>query len=229
LLKIRIKRRIFDLFVLRCEFILLLSDKTGKRMRTHISVISGDLVNSRRLDTANYISGLQGLLKRLQQTNQIQRFEIFRGDAFQAEAKQEDGLLLAVYIRIALKAMDAAAWDARIAVGLGSKQTQPAGYGSAFVNSGAALDAMTKNCRLALKTDNDRTNAIVSDLLPMLDHVIGRLSQAEARIVQARIFAGSNAEVALRLQKAASTVSATLKRAAYEEMMRFIHAINGIT
>jgi len=198
-------------------------------MRTHISVISGDLVNSRRLDTANYISGLQGLLKRLQQTNQIQRFEIFRGDAFQAEAKQEDGLLLAVYIRIALKAMDAAAWDARIAVGLGSKQTQTAGYGSAFVNSGAALDAMAKNCRLALKTDNDRTNAIVSDLLPMLDHVIGRLSQAEARIVQARIFAGSNAEVALRLQKAASTVSATLKRAAYEEMMRFIHAINGIT
>lgn len=198
-------------------------------MRARISVISGDLVNSRRLDTSNYINGLHQLLTLLQQASQVQRFEIFRGDAFQAEAKPTAGLLLAVYIRVALKAMDAAEWDARIAVGLGGRQMPATGYGSAFVNSGSALDAMTKNCRLALKTDNHRTNAIVSDLLPMLDHVISCLSQAEARIVQARIFAGSNADVALQLQKAASTVSAALKRAAYEEIMRFIHAINGIT
>lgn len=61
----------------------------------------------------------------------------------------------------------------------------------------------------------------------MLDHVIGRLSQTEARIVQARMFADSGAAVADQLQKAASTVSAALKRAAYE-IMRFIHAINRI-
>jgi DNA-binding CsgD family transcriptional regulator len=41
--------------------------------------------------------------------------------------------------------------------------------------------------------------------------------------------ATTNQEVAEKLQKAASTVSATLKRAAYEEIMRFIHAINRIT
>lgn len=145
-----------------------------------------------------------------------------------AQAAPEDGLLLAVYIRLALRAMGAAHWDARIAIGLGSQRPDAAGYGSAFINSGSALDAMAKNCRLALKTDNDRTNAIVSDLLPMLDHVIGRLSQAEARIVQARMFADSGAAVADQLQKAASTVSAALKRAAYEEIMRFIHAINRI-
>lgn len=211
------------------EIVIILSGNTGKRMQTHISVISGDLVNSRRLDPPNYINGLRSLLEQLQQANRLQGFEIFRGDAFQAQAGPESGLLLAVYIRIALKAMDAADRDARIAVGLGSRQTDAAGYGSAFVNSGGALDAMAKNCRLALKTDNDRTNAIVSDLLPMLDHVISRLSQTEARIVQARMFAGSSAEVAEKLQKAASTISAALKRAAYEEIMRFIHAINRIT
>jgi DNA-directed RNA polymerase specialized sigma subunit len=86
-----------------------------------------------------------------------------------------------------------------------------------------------KNCRLALKNDNEQTNAIVSDLLPMLDHVISRLSQTEAQVVQARFFADTSQEVAEKLQKAASTVSATLKRAAYEEIMRFIHAINRIT
>ncbi|MNT23827.1 Sigma-70, region 4 [compost metagenome] len=63
----------------------------------------------------------------------------------------------------------------------------------------------------------------------MLDHVISRLSQTEAQVVQARFFADTSQEVAEKLQKAASTVSATLKRAAYEEIMRFIHAINRIT
>ncbi|MGO4742409.1 SatD family protein [Serratia quinivorans] len=198
-------------------------------MPAQVSVITGDLVNSRQLDTTSYISGLNALLSQLQQTKLIQRFEIFRGDAFQALAAPQSGLLLAVYIRIALKAMDSRQWDARIAVGLGSSQEEATGYGSAFVNSGQALDGLMKNCRLALKNDNDRTNAIVSDLLPMLDHVVSRLSQTEARIVQARIFAATNQEVAEKLQKAASTVSATLKRAAYEEIMRFIHAINRIT
>ena len=198
-------------------------------MAAQVSVITGDLVNSRRLDTTHYISELNALVGQLQQAKLIQQFEIFRGDAFQAVAEPQSGLLLAVYIRIALRAMDSRHWDARIAVGLGSDQGQTAGYGSAFVNSGQALDGLMKNCRLALKNDNDQTNAIVSDLLPMLDHVVSRLSQTEARIVQARIFATSNQEVAEKLQKAASTVSATLKRAAYEEIMRFIHAINRIT
>jgi DNA-binding CsgD family transcriptional regulator len=198
-------------------------------MPAQVSVITGDLVNSRRSDTTHYLSGLNALLSQLQQAKLIEQFEIFRGDAFQAVSEPQSGLLLAVYIRIALKAMDAQRWDARIAVGLGTKQAQSAGYGSAFVNSGQVLDGMMKNCRLALKNDNDQTNAIVSDLLPMLDHVVSRLSQTEARIVQARIFATSNQEVAEKLQKAASTVSATLKRAAYEEIMRFIHAINRIT
>ncbi|CAI1625054.1 Uncharacterised protein [Serratia marcescens] len=197
-------------------------------MPTPISVISGDLVDSRRSDTVNYLNGLHSLLDRLRRDGRLHQVEIFRGDAFQAQAAPEDGLLLAVYIRLALRAMGAAHWDARIAIGLGSQRPDAAGYGSAFINSGSALDAMAKNCRLALKTDNDRTNAIVSDLLPMLDHVIGRLSQAEARIVQARMFADSGAAVADQLQKAASTVSAALKRAAYEEIMRFIHAINRI-
>ena len=196
-------------------------------MPTPISVISGDLVDSRRSDTVNYLDELHSLLDRLRRDG-LHQVEIFRGDAFQAQAAPEDGLLLAVYIRLALRATGAAHWDARVAVGLGSQRPDAAGYGSAFINSGSALDAMAKNCRLALKTDNDRTNAIVSDLLPMLDHVIGRLSQTEARIVQARMFADSGAAVADQLQKAASTVSAALKRAAYEEIMRFIHAINRI-
>lgn len=198
-------------------------------MPAQVSVITGDLVNSRQLDTTHYITGLNALLSQLQRATLIERFEIFRGDAFQAVAEPQSGLLLAVYIRIALRAMDSRHWDARIAVGLGSDQGQTAGYGSAFVNSGQALDALMKNCRLALKNDNEQTNAIVSDLLPMLDHVISRLSQIEAQVVQARFFADTSQEVAEKLQKAASTVSATLKRAAYEEMMRFIHAINRIT
>ncbi|MFI8415805.1 hypothetical protein ACQKDS_04820 [Serratia sp. NPDC078593] len=196
-------------------------------MKTKISVITGDLVNSRGVDTPHYIKQLTSLLDALQQAKLIQQFEIFRGDAFQAICQPEHGLILAVYLRTALKAHNAAQWDARIAIGLGSRKAK-SGYGSAFLNSGNAMDQMTKNCRLALKINHSRTDAIVSDLLPMLDHVLSRLSQTEAQIVQARMFADTNAQVALKLQKAASTISATLKRAAYEEIMQFIEAINRI-
>lgn len=113
-------------------------------MPTPISVISGDLVDSRRSDTVNYLDGLHNLLDRLRRDGRLHQVEIFRGDAFQAQAAPEDGLLLAVYIRLALRAMGAAHWDARIAVGLGSQRPDAAGYGSAFINSGSALDAMTK-------------------------------------------------------------------------------------
>jgi DNA-binding CsgD family transcriptional regulator len=198
-------------------------------MKAQISVITGDLVNSQRVDTAEYISRLNLLLTELQQKQLIQNFEVFRGDAFQAVTKPTQGLLVAVYIRIALRAMRSERWDARIAVGLGTRQVKDAGYGSAFLNSGNALDNMQKNCRLALKNDNDKTNRIVSDLLPMLDHVISRLSQTEAQIVQVRMLSSTNLKVAERLQKATSTVSATLKRAAYEEIMRFITALNRMT
>ena len=89
-------------------------------MPAQISVITGDLVNSRQLDTTHYITELHALLTQLQQAKLIQTFEVFRGDAFQAVAEPQSGLLLAVYIRIALKAMDTRHWDARIAVGLGA-------------------------------------------------------------------------------------------------------------
>lgn len=198
-------------------------------MNKKISVITGDLVNSQRVNTANYIAHLDSLLAELQQGGAMRHYEIFRGDSFQIVAKPDQGLFLAVYIRIALRALEAPDWDARIAVGLGSQQAKGAGYGSAFLNSGNSLDNLAKNCYLALKTDNEKTNAIVNDLLPMLDHVISRLSQAEAKIVQTRMFVGTNKEVAIALNKATSTVSATLKRAAYEEIMRFLAAINRIT
>ncbi|HDJ1441073.1 hypothetical protein [Serratia rubidaea] len=198
-------------------------------MKAQISVITGDLVNSRRVDTPRYLAQLHTELTALQQANQLTQFEIFRGDAFQAVGRPEHGLWLAVYLRCALKAHHAdALWDARIAVGLGKRRGRGDGYGSAFLNSGNALDQMTKNCRLALKIDNERANAIVSDLLPMLDHNLSRLSQAEAQVVQARMLAATNAQAAAAVRKAASTVSATLKRAAYDEIIRFIDAINRI-
>ncbi len=83
-------------------------------MSTPISVISGDLVDSRRSDTVNYLNELHSLLDRLQRDGQLHQVEIFRGDAFQAQAAPEDGLLLAVYIRLVLRAMGAAHWDARV-------------------------------------------------------------------------------------------------------------------
>ncbi|VEA68019.1 Uncharacterised protein [Serratia rubidaea] len=57
-------------------------------MKAQISVITGDLVNSRRVDTPRYLAQLHTELTALQQANQLTQFEIFRGDAFQAVGRR---------------------------------------------------------------------------------------------------------------------------------------------
>ena len=155
--------------------------------------------------------------------------EIFRGDAFQAQAARRTGCCWRYIFASRLRAMGAALAGMRASPsGWAANGPTPRVTAVPLSTPAARWTPWRKIAAWLWKTDNDRTNAIVSDLLPMLDHVIGRLSQTEARIVQMRMFADSGAAVADQLQKPPPRSPPHWKRAAYEEIMRFIHAINRI-
>lgn len=82
-----------------------------------ISIITGDIVNSRKLASAEWILGLKQLLNTLGQ-NPAQ-WEIYRGDEFQLEvANPSDALHHALLIKAYLKSIKL---DARMSIGFGEK------------------------------------------------------------------------------------------------------------
>ena len=63
-----------------------------------IGIITGDIVNSRKLSSKIWIDGLKKLLNTIGK-NPIE-WEIYRGDEFQLEAKNpEDALMIALHIK----------------------------------------------------------------------------------------------------------------------------------
>lgn len=109
-----------------------------------ISIITGDIVNSRKLASAEWILGLKQLLNTLGQ-NPAQ-WEIYRGDEFQLEvANPSDALHHALLIKAYLKSIKL---DARMSIGFGEKSYAAnkisESNGTAFIRSGELFDTLKK-------------------------------------------------------------------------------------
>ncbi len=82
-----------------------------------ISIITGDIINSRKLPSAKWIDGLKELLNT--KGANPSGWEIYRGDEFQIEiTNPEEALLTALQIKSYLKTLKL---DARMSIGFGDK------------------------------------------------------------------------------------------------------------
>ncbi|MBK0369040.1 SatD family protein [Flavobacterium agrisoli] len=119
------------------------------------SILTGDIINSRSVDSALWIIGLKALLNQLAMNSE--QWEIYRGDEFQLEIQNpEDAFICAILIKAYLKTVKL---DARIGIGLGEKNHTSKkisqSNGSAFVNSGAIFDSLKREkTSLALQSNN---------------------------------------------------------------------------
>lgn len=122
-----------------------------------IAVISGDIINSKSIDSSKLVKTLKDFLK--QYGSSPRNWEVFRGDQFQLElTKPEEAFLLCVKLKALIKQLGNV--DVRIAIGIGEKTynapkiTQS--NGSAFVHSGRKFDLLKKdNNNLAIQTDDE--------------------------------------------------------------------------
>src|SRR6476620_7412076 len=120
------------------------------------SIITGDIINSRKMPPKSWLDGLKMYFSTIGSTPLT--WEIYRGDAFQLEvANPEEALHNALRIKAYLKTLQL---DARMSVGFGEKTYAAAriseSNGSAFVRSGELFETLKKQkVTLALKSGDE--------------------------------------------------------------------------
>lgn len=105
-------------------------------------IIIGDLVNSRSLHSSTWLNVLEEAL-----TKYSKKFDIFRGDSFQAELQLENCLDAIYYIKSRIKSLENL--DVRIGLGIGGidyvDNYIKNSTGEAFIYSGEAFDHLNKD------------------------------------------------------------------------------------
>ncbi|MTI88109.1 MAG: transcriptional regulator [Balneolaceae bacterium] len=108
-----------------------------------ISVITGDIINSRSTEAEEWLSVLKEVLNQIGESPEV--WEIFRGDSFQVEVKNpEDALLRAIQIKAAIKQIKSI--DVRMCIGIGEKSYSAKriteSNGEAFIHSGEGFEKL---------------------------------------------------------------------------------------
>ena len=125
-----------------------------------VSIITGDIVNSRKLSSEVWIEGFKALLRKFGKTPTD--WEIYRGDEFQLEIKQpEQALFVALQIKAYFKKLRL---DVRMSIGIGDKtytgQKISESNGSAFLRSGEVFQLLKKQkVNLAVNSGNTALDA----------------------------------------------------------------------
>jgi hypothetical protein len=184
-----------------------------------ISIITGDIVNSRKLPSKIWIKGLKLIFNDLGKNSSD--WEIYRGDEFQLEIKDpEEALLTAMHIKAYFKTLRL---DVRMSIGFGDKTFKTKkiteSNGSAFLRSGEVFETLKiQKINLAVNTGNTEIDNDLNLILRLL------LTFADNWLVQSAEFVElaiknptlSQEEIGLKIGINQAAVSRRRKRAQYD-------------
>lgn len=184
-----------------------------------ISIITGDIINSRKLPSAIWIDGLKELLNT--KGKNPSEWEIYRGDEFQIEiTNPEEALLTALQIKAYLKTLKL---DARMSIGFGDKTYSSAkiseSNGTAFVRSGELFETLKKlKTTLAINSGNSDLDTEINLMLRLgltfMDNWL--VQSAEFVLVSIENKSLSQEEVGVKLGINQAAVSRRRKRAQFD-------------
>ncbi|MEO8534314.1 MAG: hypothetical protein ABI441_11205 [Flavobacterium sp.] len=139
------------------------------------SVITGDIIDSRKQKSKDWVEGLKKILSPFGETPG--QWEVYRGDEFQIEITDPaDAILYAILIKAHLRAVKL---DARMSIGFGDKthsgEKISESYGTAFINSGEVFETLKKQkVTLAMRTGNpdidEKINLMLQLALTFMDN-----------------------------------------------------------
>ncbi|MBP9792789.1 MAG: hypothetical protein KBC56_02195 [Flavobacterium sp.] len=151
------------------------------------SIITGDIIKSRKLKTADWITDFKKFLTQFGKNPSD--WEIYRGDEFQLEVKNpEDAFITAIWIKTYLKSIQL---DARMSIGIGEKNYTSKkiseSNGSAFIYSGETFENLKKQKNtLAIQTNHHEFNVQMNLLFKLgLTFIDGWLSQSIEFVINA--------------------------------------------
>lgn len=176
------------------------------------AVLTGDIVSSTKLSTANE----KKLRNRLQLILGPHQFEFYRGDSFQAYVKVVDkALQIALLCRTAAISLSQQAEtiipDVRLSIGIGSVKMPVnvlgSAKGEAFVLSGRAFEEMSKNNeRLLISCNNELAAIGLQTITDYLNAVFKVMTGKQAAVIFELLKGKTQREVAALLKKSKSTI-----------------------
>lgn len=187
-----------------------------------IAIITGDIVNSRKLSSKNWIDGFKGLLNTFGK-NPIE-WEIYRGDEFQLEVKNpEDALMIALQIKSYFKSKKL---DVRMSIGFGDKTYKAKkiseSNGTAFSRSGEVFETLKKQkINLAINSGNEIFDTEINLMLRLSLTFMNNWLVQSAEFVLTAIEnpSLSQEEIGLKLGINQAAVSRRRKRAQFDLVM----------
>ena len=201
-----------------------------------ISIITGDIVSSRRLPSKDWMSGLKLIFNNLGKSPV--NWEIYRGDEFQIEIKNpEEALLVALHIKAYFKMINL---DVRMSIGLGEKTYKAKkiseSNGTAFSRSGEVFETLKKSkINLAINSGNpdfdSEMNLVFRLALTFMDNwLVQSADFVKIAITNPDL---SQEEIGLKLGINQAAVSRRRKRANYDLVLEtekfYRHKIKTLT
>jgi hypothetical protein len=188
-----------------------------------ISVITGDIINSRKSDPRLYLKLLKEELNEFGKSPGY--WEIYGGDSFQLQIDDPlNAVIVAIRIKAAIKLLKPL--DVRIAIGIGdisyrsSKITEC--NGTAFINSGEKFKRLKKEKqKLAIKSEWQDLDEILNLCLKLGMIAMDRWSVVSAETVALALSEpqASQEDLGKMLKIKQNAVSNRLARAHFDEIM----------
>lgn len=188
-----------------------------------IAVLTGDVVNSRKLKPEEWLIHLKNGLQLF--GKEPLDWEIYRGDSFQIKTTVEKALLFALILKAWMKQLKEI--DVRISIGVGKESFKGTklteANGTAFELSGLGFDRLNKQ-HLSITTDNLFLNDTFKVMCDLSLLTIDKWSNKTAQIVFTKLQnpTMNQTDIAVLLGKKQGNISESLKRAGYDEMIQFI-------
>ncbi len=182
------------------------------------AIITADIVNSARHETAKWMQLLKETLTRWGDTPRD--WEIYRGDEFQLRCTPERALQIALELKARLKVIKDL--DLRIAIGLGEEDFRGNGIsesnGTAYQRSGRMLDKLkSQKKNMGIDTGESHRNRSLNLMIDLASDFMDNWTPVSAEIIALSLAAPdkTQSQMADELKIRQSAVSQRQKRARY--------------
>jgi hypothetical protein len=185
-----------------------------------VAVLTGDIINSREGNTANWLDELKRILGLY--GKEPQQWQVFRGDSFQLSIAPNKALLVAIHLKAGIR--QTRAQDVRIGIGLGKESHHAKkiseSNGPAYILSGACFESLKKQT-LAINSARPELDDALNLMLSLALLTANQWSSTVARVITKALEHPemNQQELAGLLKKSQSSVSEALKRGGFDEIM----------
>jgi hypothetical protein len=189
-----------------------------------IAVITGDIIKSRDVNSRTWQPKLKKWLAH--KIVDTRKWQIYRGDSFQLEVPVEDALDIAISIKALIKSIDVI--NVRMSIGIGEKNYDGKkvieSNGSAFINSGEGFNNL-KFTTFIIKSNIPEIDDYFNSILRLISFISDHWKEVTAETI---LVALANKDIkqkdlAVQLKKSNTTISKSLKRGGYDEILTAIN------